>query len=183
MLPQRRGHGATGGILSEAVGNCSNPDHYSSGVVAADDIAAVVSYFQKQPFALADDVVVAGISTGGWASLAYAARNPGGVRAVINFSGGRGGHAGGIPNAVCNERRLIESARRYAETARIPTIWFYSSNDSYFGPDLARSMAKVWNTSGGQADLHVLSAYGEEGHNIVDDRAGWEIWGADLEGF
>ncbi len=183
VLPQRRGHGATGGLLSEAVGNCANPDHFQSGQVAADDITAVVSYFQAQPFVAQGDVVVAGISTGGWASLAYASRNPKGVRAVVNFSGGRGGHAGGMPNAVCGEKRLIESARRFGEQARVPTLWLYSKNDSYFGPELARSMAKAWNAGGGQAELHVLGSYGSEGHNIADDRAGWEMWGGNLAGF
>lgn len=183
VLPQRRGHGATGGPLSEGIGNCANPDHYQSGLVAAEDIAAVVGYFQTQSFVAHSDIVVAGISTGGWASLAYASRNPKGVRAVVNFSGGRGGHAGGMPNAVCGEKRLIETARRYGETARIPSLWFYSNNDSYFGPELARAMAKSWNTSGGQAELHVLQAYGEEGHNIADDRAGWELWGDNLATF
>lgn len=183
VLPQRRGHGATGGILSEGIGNCANPDHYQSGLVAADDVAAVVAYFQGQPFVSPNNVVIAGISTGGWASLAYASRNPKGVRAVVNFSGGRGGHAGGMPNAVCGEKRLIQTAQRYGETARVPTLWFYSNNDSYFGPELARTMAKAWNTSGGRAELHVLSAYGEEGHNIADDRAGWELWGDNLASF
>ena len=44
VLPQRRGHGATGGSLSEAVGTCAEPDHFASGQVAADDVAAVVEY-------------------------------------------------------------------------------------------------------------------------------------------
>jgi dienelactone hydrolase len=183
VLPQRRGHGATGGTLSEAIGNCANPDHFQSGQVAADDIAAVVDYFRGQPFVDSSDIVVAGISTGGWASLAYASRNPDGVRAVINFSGGRGGHAGGMANAVCGERQLIESARRFGEAAKVPTLWFYSDNDSYFGPELARSMAKAWTAGGGQAELHVLGAYGAEGHNIADDRAGWDLWGGNLAGF
>lgn len=183
VLPQRRGHGATGGVLSEGIGNCANPDHYQSGLAAADDISAVVNYFQAQSFVAKSQVIVAGISTGGWASLAYASRNPQGVRAVVNFSGGRGGHAGGMPNAVCGEKRLIETARRYGEAARVPTLWFYSNNDSYFGPDLARSMAKAWNSGGGSAELHVLAAYGDEGHNIADDRAGWELWGSNLTSF
>lgn len=183
VLPQRRGHGATGGVLSEAIGNCANPDHFQSGLAAADDIAAVVRYFQKQPFVDSHNVVVAGISTGGWASLAYASRNPEGVRAVVNFAGGRGGHAGGLRNAICAEKRLIESVAHYGQSARIPTAWFYADNDSYFGPQLASAMAKAWMTSGGSAKLRVLPAYGEEGHNIADDRAGWDLWGGDLDAF
>lgn len=183
VLPQRRGHGATGGVLSEAIGNCANPDHVRSGQAAADDIAAVVTYFQDQPFVDASHIVVTGISTGGWASLAYASRNPKGVRSIVNFSGGRGGHAGGLRNAICGEQSLIDSAATFGQSAHVPSVWFYADNDSYFGPKLARSMAKAWNSSGGLAELHVLPAYGEEGHNIADDRAGWTLWGDSLNAF
>ncbi len=50
VLPQRRGHGATGGTLVEAVGDCANPDHYRSGIVAAQDVGAAVDYMVRQPF-------------------------------------------------------------------------------------------------------------------------------------
>ncbi len=43
VLPQRRGHGATGGALSEAIGTCANPDHYESGNLAADDTAVKIT--------------------------------------------------------------------------------------------------------------------------------------------
>jgi dienelactone hydrolase len=183
VLPQRRGHGATGGALDEAVGNCAQPDHLRSGDIAADDIAAVVNYMARQPFIAANEIVVAGVSTGGWASLALAARNPAQVRAVVNFAGGRGGHADGRPNAVCGERLLIDAAGIYARTARIPTLWLYASNDSYFGPALAGKMARTWSSAGGKADLHVLPAYGAEGHDVSSDEAGWKLWGPPLETF
>lgn len=183
VLPQRRGHGATGGPLAEAIGTCLNPDHVASGQVAADDIEAVVSYMTTQPFIAPDQTVVVGISTGGWASLALAARSPAGVRAVVNFSGGRGGHAGGQRNAVCGERKLIEAAKTFGSTAKIPTAWFYSRNDSYFGPELARSMAKAWNGAGGLAALHLLPPYGADGHDVANDRSGWDVWGEPLDSF
>lgn len=182
VLPQRRGHGATGGPLAEAVGDCANPDHYTSGNIAADDLQAVIDFVSRQPFA-AQQVVVAGISTGGWASLALAARNLEPVRAVVNFSGGRGGYAWGRPGEVCGRDRLVAAAGRYASTARVPTLWLYSSNDSYFGPELAKGMAAAWNGAGGQAELHVLPPYGDDGHSIADDHAGWKLWGAKLEAF
>lgn len=183
VLPQRRGHGATGGPLAEAIGNCSNPDHFASGQVAADDIEAVTSYMSRQPFVSPDQTVVVGISTGGWASLALASRNLAGVRSVINFSGGRGGHAGGRRNAVCGEDKLIEAAAAYGKTAKIPTAWFYSRSDSYFGPELAQSMAEAWNSAGGLAALHLLPPYGQDGHDLASDRAGWDVWGDALDVF
>ena len=183
VLPQRRGHGATGGPLAEAVGTCSDPDHARSGEIAADDIEAVVDYLSDQPFVAPRKAIVVGISTGGWASLALAARNPENVAGVINIAGGRGGHAGGKPNAVCGETSLIESAAAYGRTARIPTLWLYAENDSYFGPSLATAMADAWRAAGADADLHILPAYGRDGHDIANDRAGWNVWGAATESF
>ena len=127
--------------------------------------------------------VVVGVSTGGWASLALAARNPPNVRAVVNFAGGRGGNAGGRENAVCGKQELIDAAALYGKSARIPTVWFYARNDSYFDPELARAMASQWNRAGGHASLHVLAAYGEDGHDVAEDQAGWDLWGEALDKF
>ena len=135
VLPQRRGHGATGGDLAEDIGTCARPDHFASGLAAADDIRAVVDYMTAQPGIAANETVVAGISTGGWASLALAARKPQNIRAIVNFAGGRGGHAGGMANAVCGEPALVNAAAAYGGTSTLPTIWFYSRNDSYFSPE------------------------------------------------
>jgi dienelactone hydrolase len=183
VLPQRRGHGATGGPLSEALGTCAEPDHFASGQVAADDIVAVVDYMTMQPFVAPSQTVVVGVSTGGWASLALASRNPANVRAVVNFAGGRGGHAAGEANAICGQSELIQAAGAFGASARIPTIWFYAKNDSYFSPELAKQMAGAYRDHGGVADLRVLPAYGDDGHDIVDDRAGWDLWGPALAQF
>lgn len=183
VLPQRRGHGATGGPLAEAIGNCANPDHYASGNVAADDIEAAIEYMTAQPFVARDGAVVVGVSTGGWASLAVSARNLPQVQAIVNFAGGRGGHAYGQANAICGKAQLLAAARSYASLSREPTIWFYAKNDSYFGPKLAESLAQVWSGAGGSVEEHIFPAYGDEGHRLADDRQGWDIWGPSLESF
>ncbi|CAA2141713.1 hypothetical protein HYPP_02734 [Hyphomicrobium sp. ghe19] len=183
VLPQRRGHGATGGALSESIGTCQQPNHYASGNIAADDIAATVNYMTQQPFIAQKATIVAGISTGGWASLALAARNLPQVQAVVNFAGGRGGHAYGRSNAICGKPDLVAAAHTYGGTAREPSIWFYSENDSYFGPALAQELAQAWNGAGGNAEEHILPAYGNDGHSIADDRQGWDIWGPSLDAF
>ena len=183
VLPQRRGHGATGGPLSESIGTCERPDHYASGMVAADDIAAALDYMTQQPFVAPHGAVVVGVSTGGWASLALASRNLPQVEAVVNFAGGRGGHAYGEANAICGREELLAAARTYGAHAREPTVWFYSRNDSYFGPQLAKNLAQVWSEAGGSVEEHILQPYGSDGHTIADDRQGWDIWGASLESF
>src|SRR6185312_15058931 len=86
VLPQRRGHGATGGDLAEGRDTCANPDHLGSGQAAADDIEAALGFMKRQAFVDPARLVVAGISTGGWAALALAARNPPGLQLVVNFA-------------------------------------------------------------------------------------------------
>jgi dienelactone hydrolase len=183
VLPQRRGHGATGGRLVESVGNCANPDHYRSGLIAAQDVSAAVDYMARQPFVDPTRILVVGISTGGWASLALAAQRPDLAAAVVNFAGGRGGHAWGRSNEVCGAAELVNAAKQYARTARAPTLWFYAKNDSYFGPAIAERMAAAWKNGGGLVEYDPLPAYGRDGHTIADDRAGWELWGESLSRF
>ena len=181
VLPQRRGHGATGGDLAEGRDTCANPDHLASGQAAADDIEAALRFMQRQSFVDPARLVVAGVSTGGWAALALAARNPGGLRLVVNFAGGRGGHAYGLAHAICGQDRLIAATAAFGSAARVPTFWAYAENDSFFGPELAAAMAAAWQTAGGRAELNLLPAYGEEGHAMVDDRASWRLWGPALD--
>ncbi len=92
------------------MGDCDAPEHFRAGQIAADDVEAAIRFMQTQPFVDPSRVILAGISSGGWASLALAARNPEGVVALINFAGGRGGHAYGRPNAVCGEDELVAAA-------------------------------------------------------------------------
>jgi dienelactone hydrolase len=183
VIPQRRGYGATGGDLQDSIGTCDNPDHYASGLAAADDIASTIEFMSKQPFVDHDNTLVVGISSGGWASLALAARNPKSVKAIVNFAGGRGGHAHGHNQEICAPERLEHAAHDYASTARIPTIWFYANNDSYFSPDIAQMLAQAWSDGGGLVEAHILKSFGWDGHNLADDRAGWDLWGDSLDNF
>ena len=183
VLPQRRGHGATGGTLVELVGDCANPDHFRSGVVAAQDVGAAVDFMARQPFVDPTRVLVVGVSTGGWASLALASQRPDLMAAVVNIAGGRGGHAWGRNNSVCGADELVKAAHDFALSARAPTLWLYAENDSYFGPALVAKMASAWTEAGGKAEYDPLPAYGTDGHDIVDDRAGWDVWGKSLDQF
>lgn len=183
LLPQRRGHGSTGGPLAEGIGSCDAPDHFASGLAAARDLAAAISYIKTQPFIDSADIIAAGISSGGWASLALDSLDAPPIKGVINFAGGRGGHAYGHANEVCDEGKLVQAAALYARTAHAPTIWFYAKNDSYFGPQVAERLAAAWSGAGGTVEVDILAPYGEEGHTIADDRAGWDLWGPALEHF
>src|SRR5262245_7872190 len=177
VLPQRPGHGATGGVYVENQGGCATADYRKAGLGTARSIAAAADYMTRQPFVRRSGIVVAGQSAGGWGAIAFASLAPHGVKAIINFSGGRGGRSYDKPNTNCAPDRLVAAARRFGSTARIPTLWLYSSNDSYFAPSLSRRLADAFRAAGGRADYHLLPAFGAEGHRFVEMPETVAAWG------
>ena len=167
LLPERPGHGATGGPYLEEQGPCDRADYVAAGNGAADSIAAAIAYAIKDPAIRRDGVIVVGSSAGGWGALALAARNPPGMRAVINFSGGRGGHNNDRPLANCSPDRLVAAAGTFGRTARVPTLWLYAANDTYFPPDLSRRMAEAFRKAGGKVEYHLFPPVGQEGHALI----------------
>jgi len=104
----RPGYGSTGGEWAEGYGECSNPQFERGGLSTARDIDAIVNYATALPFVRADGVVVVGHSAGGWGTIAYDSRPHPKVAALINFSGGRGGHRDNIPHSNCREDVLVQ---------------------------------------------------------------------------
>lgn len=175
LLPERPGHGATGGPYLEDQGRCSSPDYVRAGERTADSIAAAIGYMTAEPFIRRTGVIVIGHSAGAWGALALAARNPPGVAAVVDFSGGRGGHDRGQPLHNCAPDRLVGAAATFGRTARIPTLWLYAENDTYFGPALSAAMAKAFTAAGGRATYALLPTTAAEGHTLINQPP--EVWG------
>ena len=178
VLPLRRGYGETGGTWAEAYGSCQNPDYYNAGLQGAADIKAALDYMRGQPYVAADRSLVVGQSAGGWATLAFSSQNPAGVSGMIDFAGGRGGHQkmpdGNLGN--CTPNALVSAAGKYGSTARVPTLWIYTANDSFFEPSLARRMFDAYNAAGGKGTYRPLGAFGSDGHNLAGSDSGVAIW-------
>jgi dienelactone hydrolase len=182
-VPQRPGHGETGGEYREDQGGCDEADFARAGRGAADSIAAAVAYLRTQSFVRRTGVIVVGQSAGGWAALALASRAPAGVRAAIDFAGGLGGRAWDRPDNNCAPDRLIATAAEFGRTSRIPTLWIYTENDSYFAPRLSAAMVAAFRAAGGKADYALLPAFGDDGH-FMAERPGSEVaWGPAVERF
>jgi homoserine acetyltransferase len=58
----------------------------------------------------------------------------------------------------------------------VPTLWLYSSNDSYFSPELARRMAEAFRAAGGRVDFQVLPPFGTEGHFAIELSEAAPVW-------
>ena len=184
-VPQRPGHGETGGPYLE--GNygpgCAAADYRRSGEATADSIAAAIAYMTAQPFVRRVPVLVVGQSAGGWGALALAGRNPKDVRAVLNFAGGRGGHVNGRPNNNCAPEKLVTAAAHFGATARIPVLSIYTENDSYFAPALSTQVNAAFTKAGGRVEFHLLPAFGRDGHNLLPARDGVTVWGPIVDAF
>lgn len=180
LVPERPGHGATGGKYLEDQGGCDEADYSRSGRTTADEITAALNYLRGQSFIRPDGAVVLGHSAGGWGALALAHENPPDVAAIIAFAPGRGGHANDFPNQVCAPHTLMSSAAEFGRGARVPVTWLVAANDSYFPPDLSRQLVDAFRAGGDRVDFHVLAASGGEGHWLAETEAGVKIAGPEL---
>jgi dienelactone hydrolase len=181
LVPERPGHGATGGPYLEDQGGCDEADYARAGRATADSIAAALDYMRGQSFVRPDHAVIVGHSAGGWGALALAGRNPPGVSAIVAFAPGRGGHANDLPNQVCAPHTLISAAAEFGKSAHVPVTWLVAANDSYFSPSLSKQMADAFRAGGGKVDFRVLAALGSEGHWLVETESGVKAAGAELD--
>jgi dienelactone hydrolase len=181
LVPQRPGHGRTRGKYAESEGPCGSADFVRAGNAAADSIAAAIDYMVRQPFIRRTGILVIGNSAGGWGAMALAGRDPPGVAAIIGFAPGRGGREHGLARNNCSPGRLVDAAARFGSTDRIPTLWLYSANDTYFPPNLSGRLAAAFAGSGGKAEYRLLPPFGREGHALI--QAPPAVWSGPIEQF
>lgn len=181
LVPQRPGHGASGGRYLEDQRGCDEADYASAGRATADVIASASGFVRKQSFVRQDGMVIIGHSAGGWGALALASENPRDVAAVIAFAPGRGGHANDLPNQVCAPHTLVSVAAEFGKAARVPVTWLVANNDSYFSPAFSKQLADAFRKGGGKVEFRAMAASGSEGHWMAETEAGIKIAEPELD--
>ena len=174
LVPERLGHGATGGRYVEDQGGCDEADYARAGRATAEEISLALDYLQKQDFIRKDAAIVLGHSAGGWGALALANADPKAISAIAVFAPGRGGHANDEPNKVCAPHTLLAAAAEFGKSARIPVTSLVAANDSYFAPAFSKALADAFRSGGGKDDFHMLPGAGSEGHWMIETEAGVE---------
>jgi len=154
-----------------------------AGLETAKDIGATVAYLRKHPKVDPDRSVLVGQSGGGWGSLAAVTRDDVPVRGVVNFAGGLGGKVGGIANNHCQPDWLVAASAKLGKGARVPSLWIYTENDQYFGPDLSRRMHTAYTEAGGKAVFFLLAPYGDDGHMLFGSAQAVPLWRDKVETF
>lgn len=171
VVPMRRGYaGSDGAYIADHIGPCSNPDYSSSAQEASRDIAAIIGYVKGLLFADGQNILLVGTSSGGFTSLAAASLNIEGVIGAINFSGGQGGMS--RTGHACNEQSLLETMGGFGK-AKVPTLWIYSADDTYFGPELAQAMFEEFARNGGKGRLVIAPPLG---HSLLSREETINVW-------
>ncbi|EJN12589.1 hypothetical protein PMI42_04077 [Bradyrhizobium sp. YR681] len=181
LVPERLGHGATGGRYFEDQGGCDEADYARSGRVTAEEISLALEFLRRQDFIRKDGAIVIGHSAGGWGVLALANADPKTISAITAVAPGRGGHANDEPNRICAPHTLLAAAAEFGKTARIPVTWLVAANDSYFPPAFSRLLADAFRSGGGKVDFHALPALGSEGHWMIETEAGVKAASRELD--
>lgn len=180
LVPERPGHGATGGKYLEDQGGCDEADYARSGRVTADEIAVAAGLLRQQSFIRPEGMVVLGHSAGAWGALALAGEDPKSIAAIIAFAPGRGGHANDLPDRICAPHTLTAAANEFGKMARVKVTWLVAANDSFFSPAFSRQLVDAFRAGGAKVDFQVLPAHGSEGHWLVETESGVKLAAAQL---
>ena len=135
-------------IYFSSLENCDDPYSLRGSAARATANKWIIDYMTRQRLIIPNNVIVVGQSPGGWAAIALSSLNSRSIRAIITFAAGRGGRVDGKPENSCASKNLIEAAREFGRTSRTPMLWIYSSNDTYFGPELSKQVHEAFTERG-----------------------------------
>ena len=113
LVPERLGHGATGGDYLEDQGGCDEADYLEPGRATADEIAQRWTICAGNPSSARTAPSSSGIPPAPGARWRSPARTRKAIAAIVAFAPGRGGHANDLPQQVCAPHTLISSADRF----------------------------------------------------------------------
>ena len=167
VVPMRQGFSNSGGA---AVGEgCTIT---GNGEAQAEDIVAVTRWIKQQSWTKGDQMVMMGQSHGGLTTLAYAQDPDPGYKLFVNFAGGLRWTSGG-----CNWQDNLRSAfASYGGKTKVPSIWFYGENDSFFPPDVISPAHQAYVAAGGKAELVAYGPFQGDAHGMFGSIDGMPIW-------
>lgn len=172
-IPMRRGYGKSGGQKNKAEVNV-----VTFGLEDAKDIQATIDFMSKEPYVDGKRIVLIGQSGGGLASMAYGSLLNPDVKGIINFAGGLR-----FSGRAMWESDMASAFGIYAKTTQVPSLWFYTENDSYFSPTTAGRAYEQYQKNGGQARIIALPPFKKDGHRLFSDFEGRSIWVGEVEKF
>jgi dienelactone hydrolase len=172
----RRGFGRSDGPFP-ALADCGGLKLAEQFDADAEETLAVMDLIRQRPDADARRMIAVGVSAGGGAALALAARNPPGLLGVVNLSGGLS-----LTNCLNKgNEKLIEAARGFGGTSKAPQLWIYADNDKLFPLELVNRMHEAALAAGANIRRISIEKLEPEGHNVFASSIGRRTWLAELD--
>ncbi len=183
LVPTRIGYGETGGPDMESAGQrCDFSTEYDQPfATAADQVMTVINHANTLPYVDPTRGLIVGQSFGGATTVALSARELPGVAGAVNFAGGSGRNPTSNPDNPCFPQRIEKLFEEYGSKAKIPTIWFYSENDRFWGPELPKKWFDAFIKGGGKGKFVPLPPHGRDGHGIFSAKP--DTWKPAFEAF
>ena len=174
FVPMREGFSKSGGVYQHA--GC---DVQKTGMMHAEDVKAAITYAHLQSYVDKSTTLLVGQSMGGLTTLAYGAGSVDpSVKGLINF-------AGGIKRESCSgwERNLINAVASYAKHTKVPSIWLYGDNDSYFSSATYHAMFNGYKASQPNSTLIAYGVFQDDSHKLFTSQVGRPVWEPYVEKF
>jgi dienelactone hydrolase len=168
IIPQRLGHGKTGGPYLEDPEGCDNGEYVLSAQATGEAIEAAMNFMRTQSFIRKDSAVIVGHDAGGWGALYLADQSGKNISSIIVFAPGRGARKDNRAGSVCAPDKLIAAVTDFGDGAKVPVTWFVAQNDSYFTPEFSKQMADAFAEEGDKMDFQIVAPYGDEGHALAE---------------
>ncbi len=172
----RRGFGRSDGPFP-ALANCVTLKLSDQFDADAEETTAVLDIVRRRPDVDATRIIAVGVSAGGGAALALAARNPPGLQGVVNISGG-------LNLSNCAEKggdALVEAAKGYAARSKVPQLWIYADNDQLFPLPLVNRMHEAALGAGGNVRRLSIEKLLPDGHNVFSSSIGRRTWLTEMD--
>lgn len=153
----------------------------SNGRLQAESVLGVLNELVKRPEVDRSRILLVGQSHGGLTVLALGAIGFPGVRGILNFAGGFK-----VTGKFCVwEKSMVDAFEAYGKEAKVPSLWFYGDNDSYWGAELPKTAFKAYQSTGGSKSR--LISYGVfasgDAHGMFSSARGLGIWWPETERF
>lgn len=164
VVPMRQGLSRSGGWY---VGRGCDVERNARN--QAEDVAGVIAALPSAQFDKSR-IVTVGHSHGGMTALAFGAAGNPGLRGIVNF-------AGGTRNSECPvwQYDLTQALAKMAPHTKVPSLWIYGDNDSFFG-DVYRSLHSQYRAAGGNATLVTVNNFAPDSHQLFVAKAGAPLW-------
>jgi dienelactone hydrolase len=176
VVVMRRGFGQSDGPMPADL-TCDSTSFINRFSADAEDLQGALEVVVKRPDVDPDRAIAIGVSAGGAAVMALAARNPKNLKGVINVSGG-------LAMPACpKDEVLVNAFKEFGSSSRVPTLWVYAKNDSLFGPATVERMQSAYLDGGGDVKLVSFDKHGNDGHTLFADASGRLKWMMEMDGF